>query len=152
MWLMLVIIILVAAFIRLLLKDAIRQATRKPLDIPEGNHQVIVYTYDGRPIQRLRPDDCFGIEFVEGVTSMTSIYTGGEWDGECGVKANGKQIGYLGDSDLRFNYVSMLMRYYKPIKAHARIKRYSNQGWPYVVVDMPDQSWFVERIKEAEKR
>lgn len=140
---------LVVLAIYVLAREALRQSKRKPLDIPEGGRYVTVYVYDARPIQRLRPGDRFRIEFIEGVTTMDSLYTDVHWEGECGIRANGQQIGYLTDYDIRFNYISQLMHYYKPVTAQARIKSWTNAGWPHMVLELPSQQWFVDRVKEV---
>ena len=120
----------------------------EPLEIPQGDDEQTIYTYDGRPIKGKLAGDIFRMDVVPGDVTMKSIYTGTVCDWEenhnrC-LSYHGYAVGYysgrgsamLKEAVDKFGHVTVVVR-------HDGFN--SSEGWPDLVALMPSFSWFKER-------
>lgn len=143
--------IVVLAVITVLLEKHLKQSRLKPLIVPQGDNEIHVYTYNGLPVKRYALNEPFLVEVISEVTHMKSVYTDTEWTGRFGVKAGGLQFGFAEEDSILLNYICNLANYYSPVKVHAA-NVWGLGKTPYIVLQLPDQSWFISKIKEAKKR
>lgn len=144
----LVSIALLVFLLWLLVKHAKAGYGKKPLTVPQGEHEVRVYTYNGLPIKRYKIKEPFLVEMISEETSMKSVYTDTVWKGRFGVKAQGLQFGFADSESIMPSYICELGKYYKPVQVHAA-NVWGFGKWPYVVLLLPEADWFKDALKKA---
>ena len=112
---------------------------KTPLDIPRGDVELTVYTYNGKPFGRLKPKVPITLEVVGRVVTMTSIYTGTKWQGEGALSYRGQIIGYVTDGPT-LDELMRLRKAHSKVTVSAIIKRKPVGSWPYVVIRVPHLS------------
>lgn len=144
----LALIALLVFLVWLLAKQFKIEHGKKPLVVPQGRHEVRVYTYNGLPIKRYKIKEPFLVEMISEETSMKSVYTGTVWKGRFGVKVQGLQFGFADNESIMPNYICELGKYYKPVQVYAA-NVWDLGKWPYVVLLLPEADWFKKALKKA---
>ena len=119
-----------------------RQAMENAFQVPEGSNHRSVYVYDGSAFKRKRVGERFRVLVLKGEKTMTSIYTGMTWTGDCCLSYNGERIGFLG-MGISHDFMSRLVDKRGSASIVVHVRGYdASAGFPYVVADLPELDWF----------
>lgn len=116
---------------------------KTPLDIPKGETELTVYTYNGKPFGSVKPKVPLTLEVIGHPVTMTSIYTGTSWKGEGALSYHGQAVGFVTDG-ATLDELMRLRKAHSKVTVSAIIKRKPVGSWPEVVVRVP-------RISELRK-
>ena len=111
----------------------------KPVEVPDGDATVKVYTYDGGPLAKVREGTTIRLTLVDGQHHMASVYTGTEMDGDSALAYKGKLVGFLG-SGQEARTLKALRDRLGPLSVPATLTRWTRDGWPKVIVHF-DGEW-----------
>lgn len=114
---------------------------RQPFVIPEGKRGLMVYTYDGRPLDNMPDDSRVTFTIMPERRTMTSIYTGTKWTESCALARNGYLVGFMGNG-VRMRRVKSLVREHGYVLVYGRRVRTDARGWPVIELSLPEKSWF----------
>ena len=123
---------------------------RKPFELPEGDNDGFIYTFDARPLGKLRKGQKVRMVLVRGDYDMYDIYSdeivvSRQYENtNCCLTYNGYAIGcltgmrtYIQKLVDKYGAVSVLVRYDGPNKHH---------GVPEFWALLPDRQWFMEEL------
>jgi hypothetical protein len=116
-----------------------KPASRKALAVPDGDSTVKVFTYDGRPLGKIRAGKKFKLTLHNAECCLESIYTGTLMDGQFVLTYEGKPIGFLGSG----RDVGALMNAterHDALLLHATVTGWASGGWPEIAVHF-DREW-----------
>ncbi len=114
---------------------------RTVVEAPDGMSKVNVYTYDGRPLKKVRVGEKFRVTLMVGEHKMKSVYTGTTANGNVAISYNGKPIGFLSTSKNANLLVSVRDRV-GPLSLVAERTGTGKGGWPEIVVTF-DRKWML---------
>lgn len=122
-----------------------RQAEEEPegvvaVAVPDGDASVKVYTYDGRPLGKVRAGTEVMLALYGGEEyRMESVYTGTVMDDDAILAYEGKPIGFLASgADARV--LRAALRRYGTLLLHATVMGWTSGGWPEIVIHF-DREW-----------
>ena len=130
--------------------EAINSVAIGGVEVPEGDQKLLVYVYDGRPVQGVVGP--VKLVIAPGTVSMTSIYTGTEWCDNCAVYAGGAPVGFMSGrhpaDDLK-----TLANKHGHVVVHGNVAApFRPNEWPIVTLNVPRKSWFNEEAERAKQR
>ena len=108
--------------------------------VPDGDASVKVYTYDGRPLGKVRAGAEVMLALYGGKTyRMASAYTGTVMDDDAILAYEGKPIGFLASgADARV--LRAALRRYGTFLLHATVMGRAGGGWPEIAIHF-DREW-----------
>ena len=114
------------------------------VEVPNGRSAMKVYTYDGRPLKRIKPKDELTLTLVEGRHAMVSIYTGTDMEGNSALAYKGRLIGYLATGK-NADLLKVARDRLGPLSLHATLSGWTRDGWPELTIHF-DRKWVTDAI------
>jgi len=124
-----------------------QQAMQNAVQVPAGDARISVYVYDGAPIKKQRVGKPFRVLVLKGEKTMTSVYTGTTWTGDCCLSFGGERFGFLG-TGMHHDLLASLVNRHGAASIMVHVTHHdANARFPYVVADLPERGWFRERLR-----
>ena len=119
-------------------------------ELPKGDYDGWIYTYDARPLGTLRKGDKLRLVLVPGDHDLYSIYTEEFGDSKkyentnCCLTYHGFGVGYL---TAQREHIFKIVDKYKKVSVLVEYMGFDNyMGYPKFTALMPDRSWFREEL------
>lgn len=125
-------------------------------DLPEGDYEGMIYTFDARPLGNLRKGDRLRLILVPGDHDLYSIYTKNVShskqyeDTNCCLTYKGYAVGYLTSQR---QYLSKVVEKYQKVSVLVEYVGFdSYMGYPELTARMPGRAWFEEELGIRDNR